>query len=104
MQGKKRKYIGKNLFTQADLKVLNIKRFFIKSYIKSFKTSVTFFFNFTPDNCVRFQAVLVRHNLFFAGHCPMSDVIFRPIRFKIWYRLILYIVRMPYLSMIRRVC
>ena len=26
MQGKKRKYIGKNLFTQADLKVLNIKR------------------------------------------------------------------------------
>ena len=40
----------------------------------SFKTSVTYkFFNFTPTNCVRCEAVFVGHKLiFFAGLSPIS--------------------------------
>ena len=40
----------------------------------SFKTSFTHknFFNFTPDNCVRYEGALLDITRFFAGHCPMS--------------------------------
>ena len=40
----------------------------------SFKTSVTYRkkFNFTPDNCVGFEAAFINMTRFFAGNCPMS--------------------------------
>ena len=40
----------------------------------SFKTSVTYRkkINFTPDNCVRFEAAFIDMTRFFAGYCPMS--------------------------------
>ena len=37
----------------------------------NFKTSVIFF-NFTPDNCGRYEVAFVGHISIFAGHCPMS--------------------------------
>ena len=36
------------------------------------KSTGKYSFNCTPDICVRFEAVFVRHNSIFARHCPMS--------------------------------